>query len=51
MHGRTHVEMLKRRAGLGYIDKQLWVISILKSYANKKIKLFVVLYALLCGPF
>ena len=29
MHGRTHVEMLKRRAGLGYIDKQLWVISII----------------------
>ena len=23
---RTHIEVCKRRAGLGYIDKQLWII-------------------------
>ena len=27
MYEGTHIEAIKRRAGLGYIDKQLWVIS------------------------
>ena len=52
-----HIEAFKRRAGLGYIDKQLWAISdiMLVSYTTKELrrthfKFKTMLYALLHGP-